>query len=336
MEIAFQPLLLLLLSATLLQAQDANDILDAERVSAVTELVFTEGPAYDADGAVYFTDINNNRILRRSANPQRTEVFLQPSYRANGLMFDHQGGLIVCEGNERGDGTDGGRRITRIDTKTKSRTVIADRYQGERFNSPNDLCIDRRGRIYFSDPYYGGHRDQLDMDVEGVYRVDADGGNLVRLLDKSQVVRPNGLGLSPDEKRLYVVDHYSQPPASRSVFGFDIQDDGSLANREILYDFGSGRGGDGMAVDVEGNLYVTAGANRFYRNQDLSIPAGVYVLDPGGKLLATIKVPEDMITNCCFGGPDLKTLYITSGKTLWSIRTKIAGRVTWPQTGGQK
>ena len=321
----------LMFTAVLGQAASEQTIFEAARPSEVTELVFTEGPAYDADGSIYFTDIMNNRIMRRTARPRRTEVFLEPSFRANGLMFDHRGELIVCEGNERGDGRDGGRRLTRINTKTKRRTVIVDRYQGKRFNSPNDLCIDNRGRIYFSDPYYGGHRDQLEMDVEGVYRVDADGKNLVRLLGKNDVVRPNGLGLSPDESRLYVVDHYSQPPASRVVLAYDIQEDDTLTNRQVLHDFGSGRGGDGMAVDREGNLYITAGANRIYRNQDLSYPTGIYVFNPKGNRIASIEVPGDMITDCCFGGPDRKTLFITCGNTLWAVRTKIPGRVTWPR-----
>ena len=319
-----------LLVATTAWARLPQGIVAADRVEAVTELVFTEGPAADADGSIYFTDIANNRIMRLPAGAQQAEVFLEPSNRANGLMFDRDGQLLACEGNERGAGDSPGRRLVRIDPKTKKRTVIADRYLGKRFNSPNDLCIDGKGRIYFTDPYYGPHRDKLELDVEGIYRVDADGKNLTRVLGKSRIKRPNGIAISADDRTLYVVDNYPIPPASRLLLAFDISSDGSLSNRRVLHDFGSGRGGDGMAIDAKGNLYVAAGANRPYPNQSTANPAGVYVFSPKGTWLGTIPVTEDMCTNCCFGGPDKKTLYITSGKTVWSIPVAIPGRSVWP------
>ena len=309
-------------------AQDSPDVLDGN-VEAATELVFTEGPAYHRDGSVFFTDIANNRIMRLNPGADEAHTFLQPSGRANGLMFDPHGFLVACEGNEKGGL--GGRRLVRIDIVSRKRTVIADRFEGKRFNSLNDLCINKRGQVYFTDPYYGPDRDQLELDVEGVYRVNSDGTELVRVLGKGQISRPNGIGLSPDEKTLYVVDNHPIIPV-RKLWAFPLDGDGNIAgDGKELYDWGTGRGGDGLSIDQQGNVYVTGGADRKYPNQDTSNPAGVYVISPEGELRGIIKVPEDMVTNCCFGGADLKTLYITAGKTIWQVRTKVAGSVLWPK-----
>lgn len=301
-----------------------------ERVSAVTELVFTEGPAYHQDGSVFFSDLPGNRILQWAPGALHAHDFIRPSGRANGLMFDSQGRLVACEGNEHGGL--GGRRLVRYDLRTRKRTVIVDKYQGKRFNSPNDLCIDNQGRIYFTDPYYGPLRDGLELDVEGVYRVDPDGKNLVRILGKDQVERPNGIALSADNRTLFLCDSHTAPGGSRKFLSFALDADGMpTGSPKVLYDFGRGRCGDGVAIDVEDNIYVTAGADQYYKNQTLENPAGVYVFSASGKLHGVIPVPEDMVANCCFGGPDLKTLYVTAGKTLWKIRVKIPGRLIWPR-----
>lgn len=320
--------IVLSLFASTLCADPPTDLLDGDRLEPATELVFTEGPAYHADGSVFFSEIANNRIMRLMPGADNADVFLQPSGRANGLMFDADGNLIACEGNERGGL--GGRRITRIDVITKKRTVLADHYDGKRFNSPNDLCIDNRGRIYFTDPYYGPDRDQLELDEEAVYRVDPRTGEVIRIVGKQHISRPNGIAISSDQKTLFVVDNHPIKPV-RKLLAFALDDKGQITGsvREF-YDFGAGRGGDGMCIDSKDNVYVTAGANRLFPNQNLDNQAGVYVFSPQGKLLGVIPSPEDMITNCCFGDPDLKTLYVTAGKTLWKVRTKIPGRVTWP------
>ncbi len=311
-----------------LNAAPPAALLDGERLEAVTELVFTEGPAYHADGSVFFSEIANNRIMRLMPGADSADVFLQPSGRSNGLMFNARGQLIACEGNERGGL--GGRRITSIDVVTKQRTVLADNFNGRRFNSPNDLCLDKQGRIYFTDPYYGPDRDQLELDEEAVYRVDPADGTVVRILGREHVARPNGIAIASDQRTLFVVDNHPLQPV-RKLWAFSLDANGiPTGERRELHDFGAGRGGDGMCVDRDDNLYVTAGANRLYTNQNTDNPAGVYVFSSVGKLLGIIPSPEDMITNCCFGGPDLKTLYVTAGKTLWSIRMKTAGQVTWP------
>ena len=294
------------------------------QVEAATELAFTEGPAHYKDGSVFFTDIANNRIMRLWPGAESASVFLQPSGRANGLAIDGSGHLLACEGNERGGL--GGRRLVRIDVVSKKRTVIVDRYQGKRFNSPNDLCQDKQGRIYFTDPYYGPDRDQLELSAEAVYRVDADGQNLVQVLGADRIARPNGIAISGDQRTLFVVDNHPVKPV-RKLWAFPLDARGlvSGAGKE-LHDFGAGRGGDGMAIDVHDNLYVTAGADQPYPNQSTDNVGGVYVFTPQGKLLEVIDIPEDMVTNCCFGGKDRKTLYVTAGKTLWQIPVKHAGR----------
>jgi cyanophycinase len=298
------------------------------RLESVTELVFTEGPAYHADGSMFFSDIANNRIMRLLLGNVDAEVFLEPSGRSNGLMFDRRGQLIVCEGNERGGS--GGRRITSIDVVTKKRTVLADHFEGKRFNSPNDLCIDKQGRIYFTDPYYGPDREQLELDEEAVYRVDPSSGDVVRIIGSEHIARPNGIAISADQKTLFVVDNQPLTPV-RKLWAFDLDDAGlATGSKRELHDFGAGRGGDGMCIDQNDTLYVTAGANRLYTNQNTDNPAGVYVFSPRGKLLRIIPSSEDMITNCCFGGPELQTLYVTAGKTLWKIRMKTPGRLVWP------
>ena len=311
------------------QGADLPPVVDADQVEAATELVFTEGPAYHPDGSVFFTDIANNRILRLAPGADQADTFLRPSGRANGLMFDAQGNLLACEGNERGGL--GGRRLVRINVVSKQREVIVSRYQGKRFNSPNDLCIDRQGRVYFTDPYYGPHRDELELDVEGVYRVDPDGSNLVRVLGADHISRPNGIAISGDQKQLFVVDNHPLKPV-RKLLAFELNASGlPTGKRREFHDFGAGRGGDGMCIDVQDNLYVAGGADRVYPNQNTDNPAGVYVFSPAGRLLGVIPIPEDMVTNCCFGGPGMKTLYVTGGKTLWKIPCRIPGRVVWPQ-----
>lgn len=293
-------------------------------VEAATELAFTEGPAYYRDGSVFFTDIANNRIMRLWPGAESPSVFLQPSGRANGLAIDGNGALLACEGNERGGL--GGRRLVRIDVVSKKRTVIADRFQGKRFNSPNDLCLDKRGRIYFTDPYYGPDREQLELAEEAVYRVDADGQGLVRVLGAERIARPNGIAISSDQQTLFVVDNHPVKPV-RKLWAFPLNRQGLVAGEgQELHDFGDGRGGDGMAVDEHDNLYVTAGADQPYPGQNTDNVGGVYVFSPQGKLLQVIDIPEDMVTNCCFGGKDRKTLFVTAGKTLWQIPVKHAGR----------
>jgi len=297
-----------------------------EPLRPVTCLAFTEGPACDADGNVYFSDIENNRILKLAVDGTRS-VFREPSGRTNGQTFDHQGRLYHCEGAEFGPG--GARRITRTDLNTGEYMVLADRFQGKRFNSPNDICIDGLGRIYFTDPCYGD-RTQMEMTIEGVYRIDLD-GSLVRILEQPTIERPNGIAVTQDSKRMYVIDSCPTPGGARKVWAFDLDSAGNPGNQQLVYDFAPGRGGDGMRLDVEGNLYVAAGImTPRHPNETAEVSPGIYVMTPEGKLLGRIPVPEDVITNLAFGGADGKTLYITAGKTLFTTRVNVPGQVAYP------
>lgn len=288
---------------------------------AVSTVAFTEGPAYHIDGSVYFTDVSNNRIMRSAPSGSRRviEVYRHPANRANGLVFDLAGRLVACEG--------GSRRVTRTEADG-SITVLAASYQGKPFNSPNDIDIDAQGRLYFTDPRYG-ERTGMELDKEAVYRIDPD-GKVTRVI--TDLERPNGLAVSPDQRTLYVVDNNNQAGGSRQIYAYVLRADGSTGQRRVVHDFGASRGGDGMCLDSRGNLYVTAGLNSPNPPAERGpAKAGVYIFSPTGKQLGFIPIPEDAVTNCTFGDPDLKTLYITAGKTLFRIRLNIAGHVLWPR-----
>lgn len=297
------------------------------QLATAAVIAFTEGPAADADGCVYFSDIINSRIMKLSADGQ-VSLLRADSGRTNGNLFDQQGRLVSCEGAEFGPG--GRRRIVRTDMKTGEVTVLTERYQGKRYNAPNDLAIDSKGRIYFTDPCYGCDRSQLEMDAEGVYRIELD-GSVTRVLEQPAIQRPNGIAISPDDRTLHLVDSKPDPGGNRKIWAFDIAGDGRLANQRVVYDFAPGRGGDGMRVDVEGNLWIAAGVNRVRREGETTdVPTGIYVITPAGKLLGRIPIPEDTVTNLAFGGPRKKTLYVTAGKSLFKIPVNVSGWSIYP------
>ena len=291
---------------------------DAGLATAVS-ISFTEGPAADAGGNVYFSEIRGNRILKYDPDGTWSE-FRNPSRRANGLAFDAIGRLIACEGADVG----GGRQVTRTDLATGKVEVLADRYEGKRLNSPNDLTVGRQGRIYFTDPRYGS-QDARELETEDVYLIDTD-GSLQRVATQPNITKPNGIGLSPDGKTLYVADTLPGPPRHARVVRFDVQENGTLTNAGEHYSFGEGRGIDGMAIDNEGNIYGAAGNNANPPENH----AGVYVISPAGMLLGRIPIPEDAVTNCTFGGNERRTLYVTAGKTLFQIRTRNPGSLIYP------
>jgi gluconolactonase len=231
--------------------------------------------------------------------------------------------LLACEGPGEG----GNRRVTRAE-KDGRITVLADRYHGKRLNSPNDIDIDAKGRVYFTDPRYGDRSD-MELDKECVYRIDSD-RSLTCIID--DVERPNGLAVSADQETLYVIDNNNSiPHGSRKVYAYELRPDGSTGNRRVVHDFGTGRGGDGMCLDTRGNLYIAAGLNTPEPpGEDGSVKAGVYIFSPGGNQLDFIAIPEDTVTNVAFGDRDLKSLYITADKTLFRIRLNVTGYVLWP------
>lgn len=297
-------------------------------LKAATFVSFLEGPAAAADGTVYFSDIRGNRIMLLRMDGT-LEVFRENAGRANGNVFDRHGRLVTCEGAEHG--RNGRRRVTRTDLATGEVTVLADRYQGSRLNSPNDVTVDTRGWLYFTDPRYEPDRSDLELDVEGVYRIDGD-GTVTRIIGQPDVQRPNGLAISPDDRVLYVIDSNNAVGGNRKIWGFTLDDAGNPVQQRLVFDFAPGRGGDGMELDVEGNLYVCAGIITPRGPHETALyPPGVYVITASGELVHRIPIPQDVITNCCFGGEDQRTLYVTAGHTLYKTRVEIPGYHIYPK-----
>jgi len=289
-------------------------------------LAFAEGPAADADGNVYFSDIVNNRIMKLAADGTLS-VFREPSHRTNGNTFDREGRLYHCEGAEFGPG--GGRRVTRTDVKTGEYVVLTDRYAGVRYNAPNDICVDGQGRVYFTDPCYGD-RSTMEMSEEGVYRIDLD-GSVTRILEQPAIQRPNGIAVTQDSRRMYLIDSCPVVGGNRKVWAFDLDEAGKPGNQRVIYDFAPGRGGDGMRLDRDGNLYVAAGITTPRGpHETADVPPGIYIISPDGKLRNRIPILEDVLTNLAFGGTDGRTLYITAGKSLFKTRVDAPGQVAYP------
>lgn len=307
-------------------AQRVNGVLSEGEVPRQVAMVsFLEGPAAHPDGSVFFSDIAADRIMR--LNPDgRVKVFREDSGRANGNVFDLEGRLVTCEGAEFGPG---GRRITRTDLVTGKREVLTDRLEGRRYNGPNDIVVDSRSRIFFSDSRYGDRSD-LEMDCDAVYRIDLD-GSVHRIITPPAIERPNGLAITPNADTLYMVDSHPRPGGNRKIWAFPLNDEGEVGSPRLVYDFAPGRGGDGMELDQEGNLYVCAGIfTPRGPGETADVSPGVYVISPNGRLLDTIPVPHDTITNCCFGGEDFRTLSITVGASLFQVRTHIPGYHAYP------
>jgi len=292
-------------------------------------VAFTEGPAAAADGSVYFSDIANNRILRHDPASGRFEVFREPSGRANGLLFDPQGRLLACEGNEFGP-NDGNRRVTRTDLATRTVEVLCDRFEGRRLNSPNDIACTTDGHIFFTDPCYGD-RGTMELDHDSVYHIDPD-GQVEIAVSQPDIQRPNGIHLSPDQRTLYLVDSCPVIGGNRRIWAFDLDQRRRLSGQRSVFDFAPGRGGDGMAVDQKGMLYVAAGISRPRGpHETTDVPPGIYLITPEGALHGRIPIVEDVLTNVTFGGDDLRTLYITAGKTLFTARIGTPGFVVHRQ-----
>lgn len=297
--------LFLALFPMLCSAQDTLPATKGELEKLWGDGEFTEGPCLAPDGSIYFSDIGN-RIMRFDPTTKKTSAYRDPSARSNGMKFTHAGLLIVCEGANTG----GGRRISRTDQTGKT-TTVADAYMGKKFNSPNDLALDRQGNIYFTDPRYVGNEPR-ELDHESVFRIDAKG--TVTLFIKG-VKKPNGIVLAPDQKTLYLADNDNDPKGKRLLLAYPIKADGTAGERTVLFDFGADRGIDGMTITKEGQIVATAGRGK---------TAGVTIFSPAGKKIAFIPTPEDP-SNCCFGGTDRSTLYITAGKSLYRIPTTMKG-----------
>lgn len=258
---------------------------------------FTEGPVWRTDGTLLFSDIPANRIYTGSR-----EIFRDPSENANGLTLDREGRLIAAEHKTR--------RVTRTE-KDGRITVLAEKFEGKRFNSPNDVIVRSDGMIYFTDPPYGleGGMANSELGYSGVYVIDPE-TRTVALVGKA-FNRPNGLCLSPDEKKLYVADtEGDRRPAEKAgdIVVFAVDEKGAYEGGELFCQLPFP---DGIKADVQGNIWATC--------ED-----GVRVYSPAGDLLETVVLPEGP-ANCGFGGQDGKTLYVTARTSVYAVKTSVAG-----------
>jgi gluconolactonase len=280
--------LVLLFWAALAGAQDFSD-LKIERVVAGRQ--FTEGPVWSAEGFLLFTDIPANRIYKFTPG-QGLEVARENSGGANGLAFDGRGRLYTCEGTRR--------RVIRMDPAGKVE-VLAERFEGQRLNAPNDIAVRRDGHAWFTDPAFGNQADTKEMSFFGVYHLNPKGE--IEVVHRS-ATRPNGVTLSPNGRILYVV--YSD---DRAVRAWDL-DRGAAATSERVLIAGIDGVPDGIKTDEKGNLYVTC--------------RGVAIYSPAGKLLKIIEMGETP-ANIAFGDADLMTLYVTARTALYRIRVPVQG-----------
>jgi len=280
---------------------------DAELVWLAGGALWAEGPVYvPADDAVIWSDVRRCVVHRWSAADGVTDLY-RPSDFANGHTLDHDGRVLACE--------HGPRRVARYE-RDGTRTTVVDRYQGRRLNSPNDLVVASDGAIWFSDPPYGiiddreGYKADSELGGCFVFRFDRTTGELTVATDF--LIHPNGLAFSPDERTLYVSDT-AMAEGKHHIVAFDVVDGRRLERPRVFHVMDPGVS-DGFRLDVDGNIWTSAGD-------------GIHVLDADGVELGRILLPEEA-SNCTFGGPDGRRLFITATSTLWSIEVGIRGAVT--------
>jgi gluconolactonase len=277
--------------------QNLENILGEAQVEKIlSDYQFTEGPVWIPEGFLLFSDIPANTIYKYEPR-LKPEIFLKPSGHSNGLTLDQQGRLLICEHE---------RRVTRLE-KNGTKNILAEHYDDKRLNSPNDIVVKADGSIYFTDPPFGlpNRTEGKELDFSGVYRIETDG--TITLLDGS-IELPNGLAFSPDEKTLFVDDS-----SCGNVYVFDVTSSGLLENKRLFARVAGldGKGGDGMKVDVDGNLFVTG-------------PEGISVFDPNGVRFGVIVCPEKP-ANLAWGDNDYKTMYITARTSVYRLRVKTGG-----------
>jgi|TARA_B110000263_G_scaffold89282_1_gene78015 gluconolactonase len=335
-------LFLLMTIAAPLLAQNKIVPRDASLEKLFTGITLTEGVAVAADGMVYFSDItfshqarlengsiHAGHIWKFDPTTGKTTIFRSPSGMSNGIKFDAQGDMIICEGADYG-----GRRLVRTDMKTGMSYIVAAMYKGRKLNSPNDVTIDLKGRMYFSDPRYLGH-ETIEQPVMAVYRVDPD-GTITRII--TDAGKPNGVCISPDQKTLYVVSNANGTTGIEqlataddsagsvavavplrkgrmALMAYDLDKDGNATYRETMVDYSPEDGPDGLTVDTDGNLYVAERSGK---------RPGIGIYNPAGKEIGFIETP--LPTNVGFGrGENAGLLYITAGSSLYRIRLKTTG-----------
>ena len=293
--------LLLIMVALFCTAKDNSYIEGIGPIGPVekvqSDFQFTEGPAADMQGNLYFSDVAANKIYKMNTDGE-ISVFLEPSGHANGLMFESKDKLIVCQ-------MDG--QIISINPETKNITVLTDQYEGSRYNAPNDLVVDKTGGVYFTDPLFRAPQP-LPQQKQAVY-YRSDDSIVTKLIDNLKA--PNGIILSLDEKTLYVI-----PSMQKDMWAYPVISPGILGEGRVFCELTQAEGkdnsgGDGVSIDSKGNLYISS-------------ELGIQVFNWEGKLLGIIKFPEQP-ANVTFGGPGMRTLYITARTSLYSVEMEIAG-----------
>ena len=255
--------------------------------------LFTEGPAADSKGNVYFTDQPNDRIMIWSLS-DKLSTFMQPSGRSNGLSFDKDGNLWAC--------ADEKNELWCI-SPDKKVTVIPSEYKNKHLNGPNDLWNAANGGVYFTDPFYKRtwwDHDKMSQECQAVYYLKPDHKTIIRVAD--DLIQPNGIVGTPDGLSLFVADI-----GGNKTWKYSINNDGTLGNKKLFCEMGS----DGMTIDVMGNIYLTG--------------TGVQIFDKHGVFVGNIEIPESWTANVCFGGKDMKSLFITASKSIYRVRTLIKG-----------
>jgi gluconolactonase len=268
---------------------------EAQRLA--TGFVFTEGPLWHPDGFYYFVDVRAS-VLYRIRPGQSPEAVRRDTGGGNGTTFDLDGRLVLCEGDNR--------RVTRTAADGRLE-VLMDRFEGKRLNRPNDVVCKSDGSIYFTDPGLRVPLGERELPYAGVYRVARDGA--ISLVADFEY--PNGLAFSPDERTLYVAN----TRWAQYIHAIELDAGGAMTRRRIFADMSSDETDgvpDGMKVDVDGRVYCTG-------------PGGTWVFAPDGARLGIVRTPE-VPANLAFGGPDLKTLFFTARTSIYTLRTKVAGR----------
>lgn len=269
----------------------------AELVMVANGYAFTEGPASDKEGNVFFTDQPNNSILKWDAETNTIASFMKPSGRANGLYIDNQGNLLAA--------ADEKNELWQIDMD-KNVSILLHQFDNKKFNGPNDIWVDKKGGIYFTDPYYQRpywERKQPEMTEQLVYYLPAN--HLEAKVIADNFVRPNGIIGTPDGKTLYIADI-----GDEKIYSYRIDKDGNLGDRQLFTEMGS----DGMTIDDKGNLYLTGD--------------GVSVFDKKGNQIEHIATGADWTANVTFGGKEQNILFITASKAVYTLKMNVNG-VRW-------
>jgi gluconolactonase len=277
------------------KSQSVGLVADGAELNQISnKYSFTEGPASDKNGNVYFTDQPNDKIIKWNEADNTLSIFKEPAGRANGLYFDHNGNLLAA--------ADDKNELWRINSNGIVDTLITN-FEGKKLNGPNDIWVDLQGGIYFTDPYYQRpywERTTAEIEEKNVYYISPDLKNIT--VAATDLVQPNGIIGTPDGKTLYVADIGDQ-----KTYSYTIQNNGTLTNRTIFTDMGS----DGMTIDNKGNIYLTG--------------EGVTIFNPKGEKIHHIPVNEEWTANVTFGGKNQNILFITAKGSVYTLKMNVHG-----------